>query len=179
MAIESIAMNSLPRIYSRRSWAACLVIGLILAGQLAACAPSQPAPAALAPTAAVASVVPTSVPAATPLPAPTAAPTPVVDFLALPTLSRGYLTTPNELRRIAALARLKQEPYQVAFEQELAYAKAALGDWNEDIPATLKFSDEIDKPKYLSVGSKYVYAWAISYNLLRDTEPDQIGRAHV
>jgi len=121
----------------------------------------------------VASIVPTSVPAATPLPAPTAAPTPVVDFLALPTLSRGYLTTPNELRRIAALARLKQEPYQVAFEQELTYAKAALGDWNEDIPATLKFSDDIDKPKYLSVGSKYVYAWAIAYNLLRDAQPEQ------
>ena len=98
-------MNSLPRIYSRPSWAARLGIGLIIAGLLAACAPSSPAPEAPAPTAAVVSAVPTAVPAATPLPAPAAVPTPVVDFLAQPTLARGYLTTPNELRRIAALAR--------------------------------------------------------------------------
>ena len=93
--------------------------------------------------------------------------------MAQPTLARGYLTTPNELRRIAALARLKQEPYQAALKQELAYAKAELGDWNEDVPDSLKFSDEIQKPKYLALGSKDVYAWAIAYNLLRDTEPEQ------
>lgn len=95
------------------------------------------------------------------------------DFLAQPTLARGYLTTPNELRRIAGLARLKQEPYQAALKQELAYAKSALGDWNEDVPSSLKFSDDVEKPKYLAVGSKYVYAWALAYNLLRDAEPDQ------
>jgi alginate lyase len=166
--LDEIAMNSLPRMYSRRSWAARLGIGFIIAGLLAACAPSQPPPQAPALT----SAVPTSALAATPLPAP-AASTPAVDFLALPTLARGYLTTPNELRRIAALARLKQEPYQIAFKQELTYAKAALGDWNEHIPDTLTFSDDIDKPKYLSVGSKYVYAWAITYNLLRDAQPEQ------
>ncbi|MEO7910105.1 MAG: alginate lyase family protein [Roseiflexaceae bacterium] len=121
----------------------------------------------------VAQVAPTAMPAATLLPAPVAIPTPEVDFLAQPTLARGYLTTPNELRRIAALARLKQEPYQAAFRQELAYALAQFDDWNEDVPDSLKFSDDIDKPKYLAVGSKNVYAWAIAYNLLRDAQPEQ------
>lgn len=167
-------MNSLPRLYSRRSWAARLGIGLIIIGLLAACAPSQPAPEAPTSTAAVAPAAPTSAPAATPLPTAAAAvATPTVDFLAQPTLARGYLTTPNELRRIAALARLKQEPYQAALKQELAYAQAALGDWKEDVPSSLKFSDDVEKPKYLALGSKYVYAWAIAYNLLRDVEPAQ------
>jgi hypothetical protein len=150
-----------------------LGISFMVTGLLAACAPNAPAPEAPAPTAVVASAVPTSAPTATPPPAPAAVPTPDVDFLAQPTLARGYLTTPNELRRIAALARLKQEPYQIALKQELAYAKAELGDWNEDVPDSLKFSDDIEKPKYLAVGSKNVYAWAIAYNLLRDAQPEQ------
>jgi hypothetical protein len=140
---------------------------------LAACAPNPPVPEAPVPTTVVAAAVSTAVPAAAPLPAPTAASTPIEDFLALPTLARGYLTTPNELHRIAAQARLKQEPYQIALKQELAYAKDALDDWNEDVPKSLKFSDDIDKPKYLAIGSKNVYAWAIAYNLLRDTQPEQ------
>jgi hypothetical protein len=169
----SIAMNHLPRMHIRRSWAARLGIGFIIAGLLAACAPSQPAPEVLVPTSAGVPAVPTAAPAATRLPTPAAVPVPMVDFLALPTLARGYLTTPNELRRIAAMAQQKQEPYQVAVKQELAYAKGAIDDWNEDVPKTLKFSDDIDKPQYLSVGSKYVYAWAIAYNLVRDEQPDQ------
>src|SRR3954468_8521335 len=102
-------MNSLPRMYARRSRAARLGIGLIIAGLLAACAPSQPGPQVPTPTAVVVPAVPTSAPVATPLPTPpSVVATPAVDFLAQPTLARGYLTTPNELRRIAALARLKQ-----------------------------------------------------------------------
>jgi hypothetical protein len=169
-------MNSLLHIYVRRSWAAHLAIGFVVAGLLAACTPNSPAPELPAPTAAVISAAPTLAPPTTPLPAtppPAAAPTPGVDFSAQPTLARGYLTTPNELRRIGALARLKQEPYQAAMKQELAYAKAELDDWNQDVPDTLKFSDDIEKPKYLAIGSKDVYAWAIAYNLLRDVEPDQ------
>jgi hypothetical protein len=167
-------MNSLSRKFSRRSWAARLGIGLIVAGMLAACAPSPPVPEAPAPTAVVAAAVSTAVPAVAPLPTPTAAPSTLIEeFLALPTLARGYLTTPNELRRSAAMARLKQEPYQIALKQELAYAQAALENWNEDVPNSLKFSDDIDKPKYLAAGSKNVYAWAIAYNLLRDAQPEQ------
>jgi hypothetical protein len=135
-----------------------------------------PSPGAPTATAVVAPAAPTFAPASTAPPAPTPEPggavTQAPDYLALPTLARGYLTTPNELRRIAALAREEQEPYQAAFKQELAYAKAALDDWDEAVPDTLKFGDDIDKPKYLSVGAKYVYAWAIAYNLLRDAEPD-------
>ena len=169
-------MNSLSRIHTCRSWAARLAIGLIIAGLLAACAPGQQPPESPVPTAAAAPSAPTVAPASPPpasTPRPGLAPTPVPDFLALPTLARGYLTTPNELRRIAALARQKQEPYQVAFKQELAYAKTALGDWDEKVPDTLKFNDDIDTPRFLSVGAKYVYAWAIAYNLLRDAEPEQ------
>lgn len=145
----------------------------MIAGLLAACVPSQPAPETPTPTAVVVLALPTAIPAVTPLSTSAAIPTPAVDFLAQPTLARGYLTTPNELRRLAALARLKQEPYQAALRQELAYAKAELGDWNENVPDSLKFSDDIEKPKYLALGSKDVYAWAIAYNLLRDTEPEQ------
>ena len=174
IAIESIGMNSLPHMSSRRLWAARLGIGFLIAGLLAACSLNPPAPELPAPTAVVATseaqAVPTAVPATTP---PAAVPTPEVDFLALPTLARGYLTTPNELRRIAALARLKREPYQVALKQELAYAKAELDDWNEDVPDSLKFSDDIQKPTYLALGSKDVYSWAIAYNLLRDAQPEQ------
>jgi hypothetical protein len=168
-------MNSLSHMSSRRSWAVRLGIGFIVAGVLAACALEPPAPETPAPTAVVATaaaqVVPTARPTTTSLPA--AVPTPEVDFLAQPTLARGYLTTPNELRRVAALARLKQEPYKAAFKQELEYAKTELGDWNEDVPDSLKFSDDIQKPTYLAVGSKDVYAWAIAYNLLRDAQPEQ------
>jgi hypothetical protein len=143
-----------------------------------ACGPSRPVPEAPAPPPTVLLIAPTSAPtpmpiALTPTAAVAAQPTPMPDFMALPTLARGYLTTPNELRRIAALARAGTEPYQVAFKQELAYADTALGDWDESIPDELRFGDDIEKPKYLSLGSKYVYAWAIAYNLLRDTAPEQ------
>jgi hypothetical protein len=159
-----------------------LLLLAALAGLLSACAGQSPAPT---PTPAPAQNRPTAIQAqpTAELAAPTtvAQPTPgaaqsapgAAGFLAQSTLARGYLTTPNELRRIAALGRLGQEPYKVATEQELKYASAALDDWNETVPETLKFSDDIDKPKYLSVGAKYVYAWAIAYNLLRDTDPDQ------
>jgi hypothetical protein len=154
------------------------VYALVSACILSACAPSQPAPETPAPTVTALLIAPTLAPTRIPsAPAPTQAaaalPTPLPDFLALPTLARGYLTTPNELRKIAALARMKQEPYQVALKQELAYADSALADWDESVPDMLKFGSDIEKPKYLSLGSKYVYAWAIAYNALRDTKPEQ------
>jgi hypothetical protein len=151
----------------------------VLAGAclLAACVPSQPAPVAPSPPTAlpITSTVapaPTSIPI-TPTKPAAARPTPMPDFLALPTLARGYLTTPNELRRIAALARAGNEPYKVAVKAELAYAKDALGAWDETVPDTLKFGSSIEQPKYLAVGAKYAYAWAIAYNLLHDSDPEQ------
>jgi hypothetical protein len=149
---------------------------LISACLVAACTPDQQPPDEPTATAATATIAPTSAPTAvqaTPLPRPGAAATPVPNFLALPTLARGYLTTPNELRRIAALANQRQQPYRTASEHELAYAKAALDDWSERAPDTLKFGSDIEKPKYLADGAKYVYSWAIAYNLLRDSQPDQ------
>ena len=136
---------------------------------------AEPAsPEAPAPTVAVASAVPTSVPAATPLPTPAAAPTPVVDFLALPTLARGYLTTPNELRRIAALARPKQEPYRSAFEARAgAMPRRRLATGMRMCPIRLNSATKSTNQNIFRVGSKYVYAWAIAYNLLRDAQPEQ------
>jgi hypothetical protein len=161
-----------PRSGSLRLWI-CLLIAACL---VAACTPEQEPPDAPAATSAAALATPTPVSTpepATPLPRPGAAATPVPDFLAQPTLARGYLTTPNELRRIAALAAQQEQPYQIAFERELAYAKAGLDDWDEQVPDTLKFGSDIEKPKYLADGSKYVYSWAIAYNLLRDSQPAQ------
>jgi hypothetical protein len=95
------------------------------------------------------------------------------DFLAMPTLARGYLTTPNELRRIAGLARAGSEPYQIAVKDELGYAQEALEKKDLKVPDTLKINSDIDSPPYLSAGAKYAYAWSIAYNLLRDVEPAQ------
>jgi hypothetical protein len=167
-------MNRLPHLYLRRSWAARQGIGLIVAMLLAACAPSQPAPEAPSPTPAALPSGPTATTVAlAPTEAPAVSPTPIPDFLAQPTHARGYLTTPNELRRIAALARAGTEPYKAAVKAELGYAKDALGQEALKVPDALKFDDDINTPPYLSTGSKYVYAWALAYNLLRDTEPQQ------
>jgi len=171
-------MNRLLRAYSRRSWAARLGIGFVIAGLLVACASTEPSPETLSPTPAALPIAPTLAPIATPIglaatEAATALPTPMPDFLKLPTLARGYLTTPNELRRIAALARAGDEPYKAAVKAELGYAKDALGQEALSLPATLQFDDDINTPPYLSTGSKHVYAWALAYNLLRDAEPEQ------
>ena len=139
------------------SLAACLASFLsACTGQTPAATPNPPPAAQATPAAAPASASPSATPGS-PLQAQSTASAAralgATDFLAQKTLSRGYLTTPNELRRIAALAGQKQEPYHTAVKQELAYAQTALGEWNEDVPDTLKFSDDIDKPKYLSVGA--------------------------
>ena len=103
-------------------------------------------------------------------------------YLIKATLARGYLTTPNELRRIGALARAGQEPYKTAVAAELRYAADALAQKPIDVPKVINFDDDIDTPAYLSVGAKYLYAWAIAYNLLRDSAPQQAAeyarRAH-
>jgi hypothetical protein len=168
---------------SRRKCGATLPYLLLiaaLAGLLSACAGQSPAQA---PTPALTQaettpqpMQPTAAPAApTAAAQPTAGAAPSVgtgqDVLAESTLARGYLTTPNELRRIGALARRGQQPYAIATQQLLNYADEALDDWDENVPATLKFSDDVEKPKYLSVGAKYVYAWALAYNLQKDADP--------
>src|SRR5689334_3426718 len=123
-------MKTRTPILLRRSRAVHLWIGAVIAGLLlAACSPGQP-PEPPTPTqsAQLPTAAPTALAAATAIPsAPTASaiesPTPMPDFLAMPTLARGYLTTPNELRRIAGLARSGIEPYQAAVKAELDYAK--------------------------------------------------------
>ncbi|HNP73412.1 MAG TPA: alginate lyase family protein [Kouleothrix sp.] len=159
------------------AWLACVVIGALLAS----CAAPTPAPDATAtpePTAAIVAK-PTAEPASpTPapsLPKPTARPRPNADpsaYLKLPTLARGYLTTPNELRRIAALAAAKAEPYRAAVKSELAFAADALARPPIDPPKLININDDINNPPYFSTGAKYVYAWALAYNLLRDSDPE-------
>jgi hypothetical protein len=146
------------------------VLSMVLSGCAAEAPPVTPA-AQVAPTAAPAPVATATLPTAARTAAPAepnqAAPA------AEPSLARGYLTTPSELRRAAVLAGAGEVPYAAAVKAELDYAANALEDWDEQVPKTLKFSDDIEKPKYLSVGAKYAYAWAIAYNLLREDDPNQ------
>jgi hypothetical protein len=142
---------------------AVMLAGLILAG----CLP-QPAPA------------PTSVPTpsaerASPI-APASTPGTVdlamLDVLARPSLARGYLTTPNELVRAARLAQAGVEPYKTAVEAELEFAAKALDKKPLAAPQLIDIqNDQIEEPAYLHQGAKFVYAWAIAYNLLKQTEP--------
>ena len=176
-------------VYQRRAarWLGAGLLAAVLAGCAAAPAVETPTPApatpAPAPTAA-GLAAPTATPDAElptrPAAEPTAAPAPtspaVVDaeaFLALPTLARGYLTSPNELRRIAALAAAGQEPYATAVKAELAFAADTLDDKPIKVPEIININDDIDSPRFISVGAKNVYAWALAYNLLRDREPEQ------
>ncbi|MFN8567166.1 MAG: hypothetical protein U0Z44_06510 [Kouleothrix sp.] len=89
----------------------------------------------------------------------------------MPTLARGYLTSPNELRRIAALAAAGREPYKTAVKVELGFAADTLKRKPPDVPELININDDIDTPKYISIGAKNAYAWALAYNLLRDRDP--------
>ncbi|MFL5805316.1 MAG: alginate lyase family protein [Roseiflexaceae bacterium] len=148
----------------------------LLGAVLASCLPQSPPPEA----------VPTSVPAAQASPAPrasapTSAPAPagtapidmqMLDILSRPTLARGYLTTPNELTRIARLARLGVEPYQSAVAAELKYAAQTRDATPLLVPKEIDIrGDQVEDPPYLHNGAKYVYSWALAYNLLKESEP--------
>ena len=145
-------------------------IGVVLAGLiLAGCLP-QPAPAPAAPTSA-----PATADRSAPAPAPTSAALDLAmpDVLARPSLARGYLTTPNELVRAARLARADVEPYKTAVDAELEFAAKALNKKPQRAPKQIDIhDDEIDNPAYLHQGARLVYAWAIAYNLLKETDPD-------
>jgi hypothetical protein len=98
----------------------------------------------------------------------------MADVLARPTLARGYLTTPNELVRVARLAKAGIEPYRTAVKAELEFAAKAT---KKDLPKAPRLidiqGDQVEDPFYLHQGAKFVYAWALAYNLLKETEPDQ------
>jgi hypothetical protein len=56
---------------------------------------------------------------------------------------------------------------------QLTFASEALDEKPRDVPGTLKITgSDLEKPVYLSTTSRYVYAWALAYNLLRDASPD-------
>jgi hypothetical protein len=158
------------------SWRYCIGIAL-LGAVLAGCLPQSPPQVA----------VPTSAPVtqASPAPsvsAPTSAPAPagtapidmqMLDILSRPTLARGYLTTPNELTRIARLARAGVEPYQSTVAAELEYAARTRADEPLRLPKEIDIrGDDVEDPQYLHIGAKNVYAWALAYNLLKESEPD-------
>jgi alginate lyase len=153
------------------------LVALMLVGCLPQQAPGQAVPSA--PTA-QSSAAPTSAPtppgAGSPLAGPGATAAPfdreMPDVLARPTLARGYLTTPNELTRIARLARAGVEPYATAVEAELEFAAKAR---DKQMPPAPKLIDiqgpEVEDPFYLHQGAKFVYAWALAYNLLKESDP--------
>ncbi len=90
------------------------------------------------------------------------------------TLARGYLTTPVELERAAQLAEQGVEPYQTAVAEALKSADAMLAAKRPRLPKQIDIEgDDIEKPPYLSDGSKAAYAWALAYNLLKDRRPSQ------
>lgn len=87
---------------------------------------------------------------------------------------RGYLTTPDELVRSARAASAGSEPARSAVADLLRYAKETQGKPRLRAPSTIKGDDSsIDSPEFLATGSKYVYAWAIAYHLLRESDPEQ------
>jgi Alginate lyase len=152
-------------------------VGVVLLGAfLASCVPQPPA----APTAGVPAARATAVPRAG---APTSAPAPagtapldmqMLDVLARPTLARGYLTTPNELARIARLAQAGVEPYQSAVAAELKYAGRTRADTPLPPPKEIDIrGSDVEDPAYLHVGAKHIYTWALAYNLLKESDPPQ------
>jgi hypothetical protein len=160
-------------------WRQC--IGVVLLGAaLASCAAPQP-PTPAAPTSVPAAQAspaprpsaPTSAPAARATAGPAALDLEMLDILSRPTLARGYLTTPNELTRIARLAQAGIEPYQTTVAEELEYAERALDAKALRMPKEIDIrNDDIENPQYLHDGSQYVYTWALAYNLLKEREPE-------
>jgi hypothetical protein len=102
---------------------------------------------------------------------------------AAPTQSRGYLTTPQELRLIAEQGKRGIEPYRSAVRKTLEFANRPWA-WSPIIgramcsrPTENTISDAIDEtgadqqrksasePEYLSQGSVLVYAKALAFHL--------------
>lgn len=164
-----------------RRLARALLLILAAALILAACTPQQTTEAPTpeqAPQATPAQTPNVAISPPTQITAPTAIgvgiPAETPNFASAKTLARGYLTTPNELRRIAAMAQAGVEPYRTAVAAELQYAADALAEKDLNIPEKINIrGDDIDKPRFLSVGAKQVYAWALAYNLLRDSDAKQ------
>ena len=150
---------------NRGCWVDCIgavLVAVILVGCLPQPVPEAPTPPH-APTA-------QSAPAAAEAPTDLA----MLDVLSRPTLARGYLTTPNELTRIARLARAGVEPYKTAVAAALDYAAKIHDKESLSVPDTIDIeSGNSDDPAYLHLGAKYVYAWAVAYNLLKESESDR------
>lgn len=89
-------------------------------------------------------------------------------------VSRGYLTTPDELARVALAARSGSVPERAAMTAQLEYASETRAAKRLRVPAMINVgAGGIESPDYLYFGSKYVYAWAIAYHLLRESDPAQ------
>lgn len=81
-------------------------------------------------------------------------------------VSRGYQTTPQELRVIAAKASQGIQPYKNAVEQVLAYAAE---DWNFDLDP-IEICRDSDDPAWIDDrgGIEPLYAKALAYHLTSD-----------
>lgn len=95
-------------------------------------------------------------------------------------LSRGYLTTPQELERVKQKADQGREPYATAVEAELAYAQNAYRADPLTVPDLIDIQDQqVESPEFLYLGSKRAYALGVAYHLLKDSDPalaDQYAR---
>lgn len=79
--------------------------------------------------------------------------------------SRGYLTTPQELRKIAAKAKAGLEPYRSAHQHVIAYANKS---WDWPPPSGRITCPSEDEPAYIRQGSILIYAKALAYHLTAD-----------
>ncbi len=173
---EQIAMRWLDRPAGR--WITLLLItglALVMVGRVASRggvsgSPTTPT-ASAAPTEVSSCCANTPPPTSSPdVPSPaetTAPPTP-----ALIGLSRGYLTTPQELELVRHKADQGVKPYAAAVAAELVYAQDAYRADPLSVPGLIDVRDqEVESPKFLYLGSKRAYALAVAYHLLKDSNP--------
>ena len=76
--------------------------------------------------------------------------------------SRGYLTTPQELKQIRVKAGKGVEPYRSAVQEVLHDADQP---WIWPAPSGRLTCPSADEPAYLKKGSKLIYAKALAYQL--------------
>jgi hypothetical protein len=97
---------------------------------------------------------------------PTSSPTQIPSPTSIPSRSRGYMTTPQELRLIAQKADQGIQPYKEAVDAILKYA----GDppyWPQRYPS-IEGSQKCKKtkePRYIFEGSPMVFAKAMAYHI--------------
>jgi hypothetical protein len=81
--------------------------------------------------------------------------------------SRGYMTTPQELRKIAKKAAKGKEPFKGAVQEVMSWANRS---WNFSISNNIRCSDAHDPAWIDEEGTGIVYANALAYHLTGDAK---------